>query len=194
MRRYSPAAAAVWTLAALAVQVASALFLGGRLAVLGLTLMLGCYLMNAYAAFRLRAWVALGAAAAGGLLVLLAPGGTEPAWMGNIAVNLLFLLFYLPMQSGMDKALRDAHAPTGTQRMGRVWAIATLVQRGASMMGFLPMFAGEAEKSAAQGAYTALFSVQVWLEMIALLAAIVSYVWMVRYLWRAKTLLAEEKQ
>ena len=191
MSRYSPAAAALWTLAALAVQVASALFLGGRLALLGLTLMLGCYLMNAYAAFRLRAWAALAAAAAGGLLVLLAPGGTEPAWIGNIVVNLLFLLFYLPMQNAMDRALRAADVSRGTLRLGRIWAVAALVQRGASMMGFLPIFAGEAEKSAAQGAYTLLFSLQVGLEVVALIAALVSYVCMVRYLWRAKALLAE---
>ena len=60
------------------------------------------------------------------------------------------------------------------------------------MMGFLPLFVGEAERSAAQGQYTLLFRVQIVLEITALLAAIVSYVWMVRYLWRAKTLLKEQ--
>lgn len=38
-----------------------------------------------------------------------------------------------------------------------------------------------------------LFCVQMGLEVVALLAAVVSYAWMVRYLWRAKTLLAEDK-
>lgn len=79
-----------------------------------------------------------------------------------------------------------------TLRIGRTWSLTTLIQRGASMMGFLPLFVGEAERSAAQGAYTTLFTLQVVLEMIALLAATVSYVWMVRYLWRAKTLLKEQ--
>ena len=60
------------------------------------------------------------------------------------------------------------------------------------MMGFLPLFVGQAELSAAQGAYTTLFTLQVVFEMIALLAAIVSYIWMVRYLWRARTLLKEQ--
>ena len=52
---------------------------------------------------------------------------------------------------------------------------------------------GQAELSVQQGAYTVLFCVQMGLEVVALLAAVVSYAWMVRYLWRAKTLLAEDK-
>ena len=79
-----------------------------------------------------------------------------------------------------------------TRMLGRVWAYATLAQRGASMLGFLPYFDGQDVLSAQQGSYTTLFTVQLTLEMIALLAAIVSYVWMVRYLWRVRTLLRGE--
>ena len=60
------------------------------------------------------------------------------------------------------------------------------------MLGFLPYFDGQDVLSAQQGSYTTLFTVQLTLEMIALLAAIVSYVWMVRYLWRVRTLLRGE--
>ena len=102
------------------------------------------------------------------------------------------MLIYLPVQRGLDQKLRAADVSEQTLRIGRTWAIATLVQRGSSMLGFLPLFAGQVEISAAQGQYTLLFRVQMVLEIVALLAAIVSYVWMVRYLWRAKTLLKEQ--
>ena len=148
-----------------------------------------CYLMNAWAAWRLRCPVALAAALVGGVLTLLLPNGTSPDWIGNMLVNLLFLLMYLPMQRGFDRKFCAVDASEQTLRIGRTWSLTTLIQRGASMMGFLPLFVGQAELSAAQGAYTMLFTLQVALEMIALLAAIVSYIWMVRYLWRARTLL-----
>ena len=70
--------------------------------------------------------------------------------------------------------------------------MATLIQRGASMLGFLPFFQAQAVLSAQQGSFTPLFAVQLVLEIIALIAAVVSYIWMVRYLWRARRLLAEE--
>ena len=126
------------------------------------------------------------------MLTLLLPNGTNPAWIGNMLVNLLFLLLYLPMQRGFDRRFRAQDASEQTLRIGRTWALTTLIQRGASMMGFLPLFEGQTELSVAQGAYTTLFTFQVALEIIALLAAVVSYVWMVRYLWRAKTLLKEQ--
>ena len=193
MSRSNASGAAIWTLAAFAAQIAASLFLNGALRPAGMLLMELCYLMNAFASFRLRCWVALGASAVGALLTVAVPNGTEPAWVGNMAVNLLFLLFYLPMERDFDRRLRAADASEQTLRLGRTWAMATLVQRGASMMGFLPYFEGQAELSVQQGAYTALFCVQMGLEVVALLAAVVSYVWMVRYLWRAKTLLAEGK-
>ena len=193
MSRSNASGAAVWTLAAFAAQIAASLFLNGTLRPVGMLLMALCYLMNAFAAFWLRCWVALGASAVGALLTVTVPNGTDPAWVGNMAVNLLFLLFYLPMQRGFDEKLYAAHAPEQAHRLGRVWAMATLIQRGASMLGFLPYFEGQAELSVQQGAYTVLFCVQMGLEVVALLAAVVSYAWMVRYLWRAKTLLAEDK-
>ena len=57
---------------------------------------------------------------------------------------------------------------------------------------FLPFFQAQAVLSAQQGSFTPLFAVQLVLEIIALIAAVVSYIWMVRYLWRARRLLAEE--
>lgn len=50
-----------------------------------------------------RCWVALGASAVGALLTVTVPNGTDPAWVGNMAVNLLFLLFYLPMERDFDR-------------------------------------------------------------------------------------------
>lgn len=190
--RQNAASAANWTLAALAVQVAAAVCIGMVGALAGLVLMAVCYLMNAWAAWRLRCFVALGVSVVGCALTVLLPNGTNPDWVGNMLVNLLFLLIYLPMQRGFDQKFRALDASEQTLRIGRTWSLFTLVQRGASMMGFLPLFVGQAELSAAQGAYTTLFTVQVVLEMVALLAAIVSYIWMVRYLWRARTLLKEQ--
>ena len=190
--RQNAASAANWTLAALVVQVAAAACIGMVGALAGLVFMAVCYLMNAWAAWRLRCFVALGASVVGCVLTVLLPNGTNPDWIGNMLVNLLFLLIYLPMQRGFDQKFRALDAPEQTLRIGRTWSLATLIQRGASMMGFLPLFVGQAELSAAQGAYTTLFTVQVVLEMVALLAAIVSYIWMVRYLWRARTLLKEQ--
>ena len=190
--RQNAASAANWTLAALVVQVAAAACIGMVGALAGLVFMAVCYLMNAWAAWRLRCFVALGASVVGCVLTVLLPNGTNPDWIGNMLVNLLFLLIYLPMQRGFDQKFRALDAPEQTLRIGRTWSLATLIQRGASMMGFLPLFVGQAELSAAQGAYTTLFTVQVVLEMVALLAAIVSYIWMVRYLWRAITLLKEQ--
>ena len=190
--RENAASAANWVLIAFVVQVAAAFSptLLGETA--ELVLLAASYLMNGWAAWRLRCPVALGAALVGCALALLLPNGTNPAWIGNMLVNLLFLLIYLPMQRGFDQKFRALDASEQTLRIGRTWSLFTLVQRGASMMGFLPLFVGQAELSAAQGAYTTLFTVQVVLEMVALLAAIVSYIWMVRYLWRARTLLKEQ--
>lgn len=190
--RKNAASAAKWTLAALIVQIAAAVCIGKVGALAGAALMAVCYLMNGWAAWRLRCFAALGAAFVGCVLTLLLPNGTNPAWIGNMLVNLLFLLLYLPMQRGFDRRFRAQDASEQTLRIGRTWALTTLIQRGASMMGFLPLFEGQAELSVAQGAYTTLFTFQVALEIIALLAAVVSYVWMVRYLWRAKTLLKEQ--
>ena len=116
----------------------------------------------------------------------------DTGWAGAIAVNLLFLLLYLPLQNGLDREMCAADIPDRARRLGRVWAYATLLQRGASMLGFLPLFQGQAALSAQQGSYTTLFTVQLALEIIALIAAVVSYIWMVRYLWRARKLLREE--
>lgn len=171
------------------VQVVAAACVGMAGAWAGAVLMALCYLMNAWAAWRLRCPLALSAALIGCVLTLLLPNGTHPDWIGNILVNLLFLAMYLPMQSGFDRKFRALDASAQTLRLGRTWSMTTLIQRGASMMGFLPLFAGQAELSAAQGACTTLFTLQITLEMIALLAAIVSYIWMVRYLWRARILL-----
>lgn len=192
MIRENAASAAKWVLIAFAVQVAAALSpkVFGETA--RLVLLAASYLMNGWAAWRLRCLPALDAAIIGCVLVLLLPDGTNPDWVGNMLVNLLFLLMYLPMQRGFDKKLRTADVSEQTLRIGRTWSLATLVQRGSSMMGFLPLFIGQAEISTAQGQYTLLFRVQMLFEIAALLAAIVSYIWMVRYLWRAKTLLKEQ--
>ena len=191
MLRPNAASAANWTLIALAVQLAAGLCMAplGRMG--GFALLLLCWLMSGYAALRLRCLAALGAAAAGAVLAVLSMAGIS-GWMVNIVSNLLFLLFYLPLQRGFDEKLYAAHAPEQTRRLGRTWAMATLIQRGASMLGFLPCFQGQDVLSAQQGSFTSLVAVQLVLEMVALIAAIVSYIWMVRYLWRARKLLPKE--
>ena len=191
MRR-NPGRAAVLMLAALAVQVAAAVCLGYVSRSAGLALMVLCWLTNAWAAWDLRCYPALAAALIGCALEIVVPNGTDPAWIGNILINLLFLLVYLPMQLGFDRALDAVDASAHLRGVGRVWAMAALIQRGASMMGFAPFFEGQAELSVQQGQYTVLLLVQMALEMVALLAAIVAYIWMIRYLWRAKTLLKEQ--
>lgn len=189
--RQNAASAATWTLAALAVQLIAGVCadMVGKPA--GMALLLICWLMNGYAAYRLRCPAALGAAAAGAVLAALSAAGLS-GWAVSIASNLLFLLFYLPLQRGFDEKLYAAHVPEQAHRLGRVWAMATLIQRGASMLGFLPCFQGQDVLSAQQGSFTSLFAVQLVLEMVALIAAIVSYIWMVRYLWRARRLLPKE--
>lgn len=189
--RQNAASAATWTLAAFAVQLIAGVCadMVGKPA--GMALLLACWLMNGYAAYRLRCPAALGAAAAGAALAALSAAGLS-GWAVSIASNLLFLLFYLPMQRGFDEKLYAAHAPEQAHRLGRTWAMATLIQRGASMLGFLPCFQGQDVLSAQQGSFTSLFAVQLVLEMVALIAAIVSYIWMVRYLWRARKLLPKE--
>ncbi len=189
--RQNAASAATWTLAAFAVQLIAGVCadMVGKPA--GMALLLICWLMNGYAAYRLRCPAALGAAAAGAALAALSAAGLS-GWAVSIASNLLFLLFYLPLQRGFDEKLYAAHVPEQAHRLGRVWAMATLIQRGASMLGFLPCFQGQDVLSAQQGSFTSLFAVQLVLEMVALIAAIVSYIWMVRYLWRARKLLPKE--
>lgn len=192
--RQNAASAAVWTLAAFAVQLVAGVCADAVGKPVGVALLLVCWLMNVYAAYRLRCPAALGAAAAGAVLAAVQLAGIDPGWAGSIAVNLLFLLFYLPLQRGFDEKLYAAHAPEQAHRLGRTWAMATLIQRGASMLGFLPFFQAQTVLSAQQGSFTPLFSVQLVLEIIALIAAVVSYIWMVRYLWRARKLLAEEEK
>ena len=190
--RQNAVSAAVWTLAAFAVQLIAGVCADAVGKPVGVALLLVCCLMNGYAAYRLRCPAALGAAAAGAVLATVQLAGIDPGWAGSIAVNLFFLLFYLPLQRGFDEKLYAAHAPEQAHRLGRTWAMATLIQRGASMLGFLPCFQGQDVLSAQQGSFTSLFAVQLVLEMVALIAAIVSYIWMVRYLWRARKLLPKE--
>ena len=91
--RQNAASAATWTLAAFAVQLIAGVCadMVGKPA--GMALLLICWLMNGYAAYRLRCPAALGAAAAGAVLAALSAAGLS-GWMAGIASNLLFLLFY----------------------------------------------------------------------------------------------------
>ena len=190
MLQPNPANAAGWTLAALAVQLTAGVAADAAGRLFGFALLLVCWLMNGYAALRLRCTAALAAAAAGAALSVLMMAGAS-GWAVSMASNLLFLLYYLPLQNAFDRHLAAADVSNGTRRLGRVWAYATLVQRGASMLGFLPCFDGQDVLSLQQGSYTPLFTVQLALEVIALLAAFVSYIWMIRYLCRARVLLRE---
>ena len=190
MLQPNPANAAGWTLAALAVQLTAGVAADAAGRLFGFALLLVCWLMNGYAALRLRCTAALAAAAAGAALSVLMMAGAS-GWAVSMASNLLFLLYYLPLQNAFDRHLAAADVSNGTRRLGRVWACATLIQRGASMLGFLPCFDGQDVLSLQQGGYTPLFTVQLALEVIALLAAFVSYIWMIRYLCRARVLLRE---
>lgn len=177
--------AAVWALAAFVVQlVGAACDFSAGTALSALVCMAAFYLMNAYAAYLLKSWTAVAAAVAGALLVVLLPGGTEPAWIGNIAVNLVYLAIYLPMQQAWDRHLSEADVSRASLSIGRGWVIAMLIGRGSSIGGFMPAFEGLQPGDQ-------LFSLVLMLEVVALIAGFTSYVFMVRYLWRAKRLLAD---
>lgn len=177
--------AAVWALAAFVVQlVGAACDLSAGTVLSALVCMAAFYLINAYAAYLLKSWVAVAASIIGGLLVVLRPGGTDPAWIGNIAVNLIYLAIYLPMQQALDRRLCETDAAGAARSIGRGWVIAMLIGRGSSIGGFMPAFAG-------LQAGDELFGLVLMLEVVALIAGFTSYVFMVRYLWRAKRLLAD---
>ena len=191
MLQPNPANAAGWTLAALAVQRTAGVAADAAGRLFGFALLLVCWLLNAYAACRLRSPAPLAASIAGAVFAVLCLGGLSAGWVGSMVSNLLFLLFYLPLQNRFDRALAAADVSKGTRMIGRMWSYATLVQRGASMLGFAPLFAGQDALSAQQGSYTPLFTLQLALEVVALIAAVLSYIWMVRYLWRVRGLLKE---
>ena len=186
------AAAANWALGALAAQLAASFFLYRADPLPGAVLMLACYAMQMWASHLLRCPVALAAAVSGAALSALRLGGLSAGWADDLLLNLLFLLQYLPMQRSFDRMMQAADVSEQTRRLGRIWAVTALIQRGASMMGCLPVLQQQAVLSLQQGGYTALFRVQLGLESLALLAARVSYSGMVRYLWRARVLLREE--
>ena len=188
MFEQNPAAAASWTLIALIVQLAAGVCMEAVGHTAGFVLLLVCWLLNAYAACRLRSPAPLAASIAGAGFAALCLGGLSAGWVGSMVSNLLFLLFYLPLQ---NRALAAADVSKGTRMIGRMWSYATLVQRGTSMLGFAPLFAGQDALSAQQGSYTPLFTLQLALEVVALIAAVLSYIWMVRYLWRVRGLLKE---
>ena len=191
MFEQNPAAAASWTLIALIVQLAAGVCMEAIGHTAGFVLLLVCWLLNAYAACRLRSLAPLAASIAGAVFAALCLGGLSAGWVGSMVSNLLFLLFYLPLQNRFDRALAAADVSKGTRMIGRMWSYATLVQRGTSMLGFAPLFAGQDALSAQQGSYTPLFTLQLALEVVALIAAVLSYIWMVRYLWRVRGLLKE---
>ena len=150
------------------------------------------YLLTGYAAYLLKSQLAVVAAAAGLALTVLPVASMVPSWTANVTVNLVYIVLYLPMQRAFDRVLYDADVSQRTLTLGRCWVVSLLIGRGASMLGFMPYFEGQADISAAQGQYTMLFRVQLILEIVALIAALVSYVCMVRYLWRARGLLEED--
>lgn len=187
MKTAQPSArrAAVWALAAFVVQLVGAVcdFSAGTV-LSALVCMAAFYLINAYAAFLLKSWMAVAASLAGGVLTVLLPGGTDPAWIGNIAVNLIYLVIYLPMQQAFDRRLCETDASGAARSIGRGWVIAMLIGRGSSIGGFMPAFEGLQPGDQ-------LFSLVLMLEVVALIAGFTSYVFMVRYLWRAKNLLPD---
>ena len=96
MLQPNPANAAGWTLAALAVQLTAGVAADAAGRLFGFALLLVCWLMNGYAALRLRCTAALAAAAAGAALCVLMMAGAS-GWAVSMASNLLFLLYYLPL-------------------------------------------------------------------------------------------------
>ncbi|MDO4270307.1 MAG: hypothetical protein Q4C72_05185 [Eubacteriales bacterium] len=152
-----------------------------------LVLMAAAYGMNAVAAYWLKSWTALAASLAGCALAVLLPGGTNPAWIGNITVNLLYLAIYLPMQAALGRSLGEADVSRGTLTLGRRWAVTLLVGRFLSSAAYLLSELYGVQQG------SRLFGLQLVLEIAALVAVFASYVYMVRYLWRARTLLAEQE-
>ncbi|MDY3619412.1 hypothetical protein [Agathobaculum sp.] len=185
--------AATLALVGLGCQLLGALIIGvpgGQAA--ALAVIAAFYLLTGYAAYLLKSQIAIVAAVAGLALTALPIASMVPSWSANVAVNLIYIVLYLPMQRAFDRVLYDADVSQGTLTLGRCWVVSLLIGRGASMLGFMPYFEGQAELSTAQGQFTMLFRIQLILEIVALIAAFVSYVCMVRYLWRARGLLEED--
>lgn len=179
-------------LGALMIQVGGAMYAASAtadLSMLMVTLVAVFYVLTAIGAYMVRCWLAVAAAVAGGLISCLLPAGVIPTWTVNIGINLVYLVMYLPLQRAFDRMLSEADVSRGTLVLGRGWAMSMLISRAASMIGFLPLFVGQDAISLAQGQFTSLFIAQLGLEIAAMIGGIVSYVFMVRYLWRARGLL-----
>lgn len=176
--------AATLLLAALLLQL-----LGAALPQLVLICVIGFYVLNAVAAALVKTPLALVAAVGGAAFTAVQGSVQAGAWWSTILVNLIYLAMYLPLQAAFGRALFESGASKQTLALGRRWSVALLLARGFSMMGAMPYFAGQEALSHAQDAPTMLFQLQMGLEVIALIAIVVSYYFMVRYLWRARSLL-----
>ena len=184
--------AATLLLAALLLQLAGALLAPHlELRVMSLWLVAAFYLLTAFSAWSLRCWLGTAGAILGVAVTCLLPAYDWPSGMVNVLISLSYLVMYLPVQHAMDQVLSENDVSRATLTIGRGWSVSLVISRVASITAFLPYFEQQAEISAAQGQFTLLFRIQLLLEIAALVVGIVSYVFMVRYLWRARALLRD---
>lgn len=179
-------------LAGLAVQIGGA-FVLSNLAVSPRALqlvMLLFFALSAAGLYLLRCPIGCAGGAAGAVVCLLAMLEVLPA--NALLTNVLHLVLYLPAQSSLDRSLEQYHSSALTRTLGRRWmwtlVIGRVVSCGAVVM---PLFAGAEQASIAQNQLTLAFYVLLALEVIALVATVISYVYQVRYLWRARGVFSE---
>ena len=149
------------------------------------------YALSGWAAVLLGSWLSLAAAVCGMGLCAALPFALLPQAASIILTNLTYIVLYLPVQRVFDTRIKLADVSRATLTMGRGWSLFTLIGRALSIADRLPYFAGQDALSVTQGHFTTLFQAQLVIEIAALLAVVISYVFMVRYLWRAKNLLSD---
>ena len=183
--------AASLLLIALAVQLGGSLL--AEMANLDTAWLIGIlfYVLSGWATVLLGSRLSLAAAICGAGVCLALPFSLLPQAASVILTNVIYIALYLPVQRVFDQRLKIADVSRATLTIGRGWSLFTLIGRALSIADRLPYFAGQDKLSAAQGHFTALFQAQLAIEVAGLLAVVISYVFMVRYLWRAKNLLTD---
>lgn len=152
---------------------------------------LSFYAVTAAAVWRMCCMPSLAAALIGIILSCLMPAALLGQQVVTVLQNLLILALYLPVQYTLDTRCAVSGAPERLHQLGRRWVWTMTAGRLCSLSLSLPLFAGAEQASLSLGMATPAFQAQLALEMVALVALIISYVYQIRFLWRIKGLLAE---
>lgn len=106
----------------------------------------------------------------------------------GITANLLFLAIYLLMQLEFDAECVRIQVSNATRRLGQGWRIFLSIGRLSSIAGYLLMDAKLQGGMVTADSLTPAMQIGVWVEVLAMLATLLSYIYQVRYLWRIKSL------